>query len=196
MAEHEYFNIGSIVCCTTCYNQKVQGEVLAYDVETKMLAIKTPAASGKHNVYDVRLLNLAFVGDVEVISDGSMTNVPLLTSLNLNKINSRLKGNLDEKKRQVNYIGVGVTPEGQRLFHAIVKTISETKWDGKDIVVMDEVRIHPPYGVTDCSGKESSHSLNHVKKIVKKYLDDTETQRNNDLRKSMSPSPASSASSS
>lgn len=39
MAEHEYFNIGSIVCCTTCYNQKVQGEVLAYDVETKMLAI-------------------------------------------------------------------------------------------------------------------------------------------------------------
>lgn len=45
-------------------------------------------------------------------------------------------------------------------------SISETKWDGKDIVVMDEVRIHPPYGVTDCSGKESSHSLNHVKKIV------------------------------
>ena len=37
--EGEYFNIGSIVSCTTCYNQKLQGEVLAFDVESKMLAI-------------------------------------------------------------------------------------------------------------------------------------------------------------
>lgn len=35
----EYFNIGSIVSCTTCYNQKIQGEVLAFDEGTKMLAI-------------------------------------------------------------------------------------------------------------------------------------------------------------
>lgn len=35
----EYFSIGSIVCCTTCYNQKIQGEVLAFDEGTKMLAI-------------------------------------------------------------------------------------------------------------------------------------------------------------
>ena len=39
MAENEYFSIGSIVACTTCYNQKIQGEVLAFDIDTKMLAI-------------------------------------------------------------------------------------------------------------------------------------------------------------
>lgn len=39
MAENEYFSIGSIVACTTCYQQKIQGEVVAFDEGTKMLAI-------------------------------------------------------------------------------------------------------------------------------------------------------------
>ena len=38
------------------------------------------------------------------------------------QINARLRSNIEEKKRQVNYIGVGVTPEGQKVFNAIVKT--------------------------------------------------------------------------
>ena len=39
MAENEYFSIGSIVTCKTCYQQKIHGEVLAFDYGTKMLAI-------------------------------------------------------------------------------------------------------------------------------------------------------------
>lgn len=33
------FSIGSIVACTTCYNQNIEGEVLAFDLQTKILIL-------------------------------------------------------------------------------------------------------------------------------------------------------------
>lgn len=33
------FSIGSTVACTTCYNQNIEGEVLAFDQQTKMLIL-------------------------------------------------------------------------------------------------------------------------------------------------------------
>lgn len=182
--EGEYFNIGSIVTCTTCYNQKLQGEVLAFDVDSKMLAIKSSAASGKHNVHDVRMINLNYCSDVKVIKESSDSPLPEISKLNLQKLNNRLNTNKEEKRKRMNYIGVDVSDEAQKVFNAIVKTLSESRWDGKNIVVMDEVTIRPPYGVDDCQGKQGSQVLNHVRKIIQKHVSD-EAQR--DRRKSMSP---------
>lgn len=33
------FGIGSIVACKTCYNKEIEGEVLAFDPQTKMLIL-------------------------------------------------------------------------------------------------------------------------------------------------------------
>ncbi|KAL3832194.1 hypothetical protein ACJMK2_023856 [Sinanodonta woodiana] len=197
MAESEYFSIGSIVSCETCHNQKIQGEVLAFDLGTKMLAIKSTASNREHNQHDVRLLNLSFVSDVKVIEEAPEGPLPPLPSINLGKINSRLKHNLEAKRRLVSSIGVGVTQEGQKVFNAIFKTINEVRWEGKEIVVMDEVLIKPPYGLDDCYVYKNGNTraLEHVKKIVQKHLSEVESQRNNDLRKSMSPSPAPSSAS-
>lgn len=194
MAENEYFSIGSIVSCTTCYQQKIQGEVIAFDLGTKMLAIKCQATSGKHNVHDVKLVNLSYVSDVTVLKEADREmSPPALSNLNPQKINARLRQSIDDKKRQVNYIGVGVSPEGQKVFNAIVKTINDAKWDRQNIIVMEEVTIRPPYGLEDCKGKEGSKALEHVKKIVQKHHKDIETQRSSDIRKSHSPSPAASS---
>lgn len=35
----DYFSIGSTVACKTCYNQDIEGEVLAFDPQTKMLIL-------------------------------------------------------------------------------------------------------------------------------------------------------------
>lgn len=35
----DYFSIGSTVACKTCYNQEIEGEVLAFDPQTKMLIL-------------------------------------------------------------------------------------------------------------------------------------------------------------
>ena len=36
---NEYFSVGSLVSCKTCYNQVIEGEVLAFDQPTKMLIL-------------------------------------------------------------------------------------------------------------------------------------------------------------
>lgn len=38
-AVSECFSIGSTVACTTCFNQNIEGEVLAFDPLTKMLIL-------------------------------------------------------------------------------------------------------------------------------------------------------------
>lgn len=35
----EYFSIGSHVACLTCLGQRLQGEVVAFDYQTKMLTL-------------------------------------------------------------------------------------------------------------------------------------------------------------
>lgn len=37
----ECFSIGSIVACTTCFKQNIEGEVVAFDPSTKMLILST-----------------------------------------------------------------------------------------------------------------------------------------------------------
>lgn len=44
-------------------------------------------------------------------------------------------------------------------------SIKDCKWQEKNIVVMEEVFIAPPYQVENCKGKEGS-ALSHVRKIV------------------------------
>lgn len=44
-------------------------------------------------------------------------------------------------------------------------SIKDCKWQEKNIIVMDDVVISPPYQVENCKGKEGS-ALSHVRKIV------------------------------
>lgn len=38
-AVSDFFSIGSVVWCRTCYNKDVEGEVLAFDPQTKILIL-------------------------------------------------------------------------------------------------------------------------------------------------------------
>ncbi|XP_031413483.1 protein LSM12 homolog, partial [Meleagris gallopavo] len=56
------------------------------------------------------------------------------------------------------------------------RSIKDCKWQEKNIVVMEEVVIAPPYQVENCKGKEGS-ALGHVRKIVEKHFRDVESQK-------------------
>jgi len=49
-------------------------------------------------------------------------------------------------------------------------------WDGKDIRVMDQVTINPPYLPENVKGNMDK-AVNHVKKIVEKHLKDQSEAR-------------------
>lgn len=44
-APGEYFSVGSQVSCRTCQEQRLQGEVVAFDYPSKMLALSIPSAT-------------------------------------------------------------------------------------------------------------------------------------------------------
>uniref|UniRef100_A0A8C1X039 LSM12 homolog a n=1 Tax=Cyprinus carpio TaxID=7962 RepID=A0A8C1X039_CYPCA len=159
----EYFSVGSHVSCITCLGQRLQGEVVAFDYPSKMLTLKCAPSSGKPNLSDVVLVNLAYVSDVDVITDRAETPPPL-ASLNFNKLVNRARAEKEEKLLQAYAVSAGVSVEGQQLFQAIHKTIKDCKWQEKNIIVMDDVVISPPYQVDNCKGKEGS-ALSHVRKI-------------------------------
>ncbi|KAK7919261.1 hypothetical protein WMY93_010545 [Mugilogobius chulae] len=169
----EYFSVGSHVSCLTCLGQRLNGEVVAFDYQSKMLTLKCASSSGKPNLNDVILINLAYVSDVDIINDRTETPPPL-ASLNVSKLANRARTEKEDKLSQAYAISAGVSPEGQQLFQTIHKTIKDCKWQEKNIIVMDDVVISPPYQVENCKGKEGS-ALSHVRKIVEKHFRDLET---------------------
>ncbi|KAM3863757.1 protein LSM12 homolog B [Diretmus argenteus] len=171
----EYLNVGSHVSCLTCLGQQLQGEVVAFDYQSKMLTLKCPPSSGLSNLSDVILVNLSFVSDVSMVTDRAHTPPPLAL-LNITKLANRVRTEKEEKFSQAYAVSAGVSTDGQQLFHTIHKTIKECKWQEKNIVVMDDVIIAPPYQVDNCRGKEGS-TLSHVRKIVEKHFRDVDSQR-------------------
>jgi hypothetical protein len=74
---------------------------------------------------------------------------------------------VEQKKRLVSALKADVSPEAQNLFMTIAKTINnnEVTWQGKNIVVFNDVMIKPPYKTgknhlfrpTNCSWRKLSN---------------------------------------
>ncbi|KAG7210798.1 hypothetical protein KM043_012289 [Ampulex compressa] len=171
---NDCFSIGSTVACKTCYEEEIEGEVLAFDPQTKMLILKCPSSSGTPSLNDVHIVNLSLVSEVQVKREVSPTTSEPPQSLNLQKLNRRVRNQIEEKKKLVMALQAGVSPEGQKLFSTISKTIQDITWNGVNIVVFDNVTIRPPYKVDNVHGNTESGAYKHVKKVVEKHIKDTE----------------------
>lgn len=115
---------------------------------------------------DVHIVNLSLVSDVQVKREVSPTPTEPPQSLNLQRLNTRVRNEIEAKKRMVKALQAGVSPDGQKLFIAIAKTIQEITWSGQNIIVWDSVTIVPPYKVENVLGNADSKPYLHVKKVV------------------------------
>ena len=93
------------------------------------------------------------------------------SSLNVQRLKNRAEEQIRQKQRLVNALKAGLSPEGQRLFTAIKKTIEDVSWNKDDIIVMDKVCISKPY-TPDCvkalNESVPEKAIEHVRKIVEK----------------------------
>nr|ACO14655.1 LSM12 homolog A [Caligus clemensi] len=158
----------------------LRGEVVAHDPSTRFLVLKIP--SGKcHSQWDVHMVNLSSVKDFKVLSEGlsrsGSESLPPLPSLNVQKLETRLRDSIEKKKRHLLSYKDGVSPEGQKLFRAVSKTLDEVLWDGQNIMVMDMVQICPPYKPENVKGSQHMEAFNHVKKIVEKHVKDQQERK-------------------
>jgi len=64
------------------------------------------------------------------------------------------------------------SPEGQKVFELLLKACGVVVWKGESILVLNQIKVDPPYAVDNCrliqGGDNSLHtdSLNRVKRIV------------------------------
>jgi len=66
------------------------------------------------------------------------------------------------------HINQTATLEGQQIFDRLVKACNEVVWKGDSIVVLNQVRVDPPYRSEDCKvvDKAMGGNLERVKRIV------------------------------
>lgn len=173
VTSNEFFTMGSEVSCTTCLGETVEGEVIAFDYQTKVIVLKHRSSSGRPSLSNITLLNLSYVSEVQVLKEGTDQGHELC-ALSHSKLKKRLNQEVLAKVNMAQASSMGVSPDGQKVFAFIFKTIEQCRWNDKSILVMDEVLINPPYRSEDCMAKDGKEAkaLDHVRKIVEKYHKD------------------------
>lgn len=172
--------IGAMVRCVLhlpANSITYEGEVLAYDPR-KVLVIKSSSSSGRNSLNNVHMVNLCQPCDIQILSE-KREPLPDLPSLNVARLNNRMRDQVERKRKQVMAFKVGVSPVGHKLFQAISKTIDDVVWNGENISVLKEVTIYPPYRPEDVKGNTDSKALKHVRKIVEKHIADQQQQHHN-----------------
>lgn len=88
------------------------------------------------------------------------------------QIATRKRNAVDEKRRLVLALTAGVTPEGQKLFMAISKTIGpQVTWQGMDICVFGDTFIAHPYRSENVRGCDDRR-VQYVRKLVESQRKD------------------------
>ncbi|KAK9317873.1 anticodon-binding domain-containing protein [Lipomyces starkeyi] len=178
--------LGLKVKIMTTLDDIIVGRVYAYCTLTNTLTVledETPLGA-KPDVKNYRILKVSFIKDIAVLEkmpedttedEAAPANsrgggpflkaTPHIGPVNINsavqKINSaaRAAGQILAQR------GVGVTKDAQDLFDALAKTLP-VRWLDKSILVLEEVKINPPYTPEACSAKSDSPALARVKKVV------------------------------
>nr|QBH72795.1 hypothetical protein [Isotomurus palustris] len=159
-----FFTVGSQIKCRF-QGDDVEGQVAAFNHSDRILMIRSPSSCGKPTNTDFILIN---ADCVEKISVEDRVPPETLKPVDFHKLEKRRQKLAAIKKSRIRALSAAVLPEARKLFLTIIKTIEEVAWDGDNIVVLNEVRISPPYKVEDVTGeKEASVIL--VKKIVDKH---------------------------
>jgi len=190
------FNSGSVVAVKTCFNHAIEGEVIAFDYNKRVLLIKCPASSGGSSHNNVHLINLDYVTDVQIKKDVKKedNSATALPHLDISKVERKSRTAIEERRRLAEAFASGITDDGIKVFLHLSKTIGNVTWDGKNIIVMNNVEISPPYKSDNCSphslsaagdrrsssSGKSVEAVNYVRQLVDKFW--TDQQKENDVK--------------
>ncbi|XP_017851051.1 LSM12 homolog A isoform X2 [Drosophila busckii] len=171
-AVNDCFSIGSTVLCTTCFKDEVEGEVLAFDHNTKMLILKCKSKTAEE-LSDVYVMNLSLCSNVQVLKECNGNFIEDPQKLNLEQVKMRLRKTVEKRQDYLKSKNSDVSPEAQELYRAIAKQLGyhEVSWQGRNIQILNEVTVSPPYRVDNVvSSSDNDTSCNYIKRIIKQFF--------------------------
>ncbi|KAL2519505.1 RNA-processing [Abeliophyllum distichum] len=126
--------------------------------------IQDGVKSGPGSKRNIRLLKANYVKEFAFMVQGEDPLDPNKCFLDLNTLQAREDSAIRQAEAEAERIGVGVSAEGQSIFDALAKTLP-VHWDKTTIVVMNEVRVSPPYLPESVKGGTPSAN-DRVRKVL------------------------------
>lgn len=148
--------------------ESLQGVILNVSPSLNIIAIVTAPPPSTHHI-----LALSALKDFELLPPSAFS-MPVMAAperpppLDMDAAMARANAALAKAKEKAAKRNLSVGKEVQEIFDAIGKTLP-VRWDGKDIVVMDQVVVKGPgYKGDDCvAGKNAGQgALPRVRKVV------------------------------
>eukprot|EP00002_Diphylleia_rotans_P040433 TRINITY_DN957_c0_g1_i1.p1 TRINITY_DN957_c0_g1~~TRINITY_DN957_c0_g1_i1.p1 ORF type:complete len:176 (+),score=46.74 TRINITY_DN957_c0_g1_i1:112-639(+) len=160
--------IGLHVHAVTMTDAKVEGDLFAYDPTTQLLVLQVCNRNTPRE-RDFHILKIDTVKSITVGPPNFETAdlVPrVIPYVDLKAATQREEAVV----RQVtSKIGSGVSEFAQMLFEALSKTMP-CVWDGKAIIVFNDVRVSEPYTPASANGP-NAESVNRVRLVIERVTE-------------------------
>mmetsp|Transcript_12845 Transcript_12845/g.24113 ORF Transcript_12845/g.24113 Transcript_12845/m.24113 type:complete len:195 (+) Transcript_12845:474-1058(+) len=184
VALSDAYSANSILELTLSPNDEVvQGLVYCTDEISNSIVLKkslnyTTLAS------EIRVINASCVKTKKIIAarapdsrtdgvTGEVQEVAIaLPNVTKKSIEEREKRAIMLAQESLKHINQKASTEGQIVFERLLKACNEVKWNGESIIVLNNIRVDPPYKGENCKLLSSSGgvmhegSLERVKRIV------------------------------
>jgi hypothetical protein len=179
------FEPGQQVQCKTRFDDVYKGQVIAFDLPSRILILKSAPSSGLPNNHDLHFLVLDSISELQILEEprGDCAKVQL-PNIEMKYVESKMKQAHAERLRLLEAVGNGCSQEGILLYTELSKKYdraSDIEWKDKvKIVVMNTVVINPPYTEADCqpmTPRTQKDAVAYVKSHVRKFWDSYTKQK-------------------
>ena len=171
--------LGFRIKVTNVLDVVTEGRLYSFNSSNNTLTIQTTKKNQAPQNFKV--IKCTFIKHLEVIGDkpsfNSFKKQQIKPSyVNVERVEKLLKESVIASKKKELLRGKGVSAEGQFIFDQIFKTIGDTKWVAKDIIILDDVKVQPPYKVEDIKvlHEGSNQSITLIQRIVERSWEQLE----------------------
>ncbi|CAG62309.1 uncharacterized protein GVI51_L12969 [Nakaseomyces glabratus] len=174
--------LGFRVKITNLLHDVIDGKIYSYNSMSNTLTIQLPKKNNANPSF--KIIKCSFIKSLEVIGDkppyNSFKRQQIKPStVSVERVQKLLNTRIEEAKREADMKKRGITAEGQYIFDALSKTVSDTRWDGKNIVVLDDIIIASPYKQENVKSLNThgNQSLNLIHKILERSWKELESTK-------------------
>ena len=163
--------IGFKVKVTNLLDVVTEGKIYSFNSVNNTITLQTNRKN--QTVYDFKIIKCSFIKSLQVIGGKPNTNsfkkqTIKPSMVNLDRVETFLNQEIERSNKNILLKGKGVTPEGQIIFDLIYKTIPDTRWDGKDIIILDDIKVVPPYKIDNIVKLHETPSVDLIERIIER----------------------------
>lgn len=137
-----------------------------------LIASAGKAAHENTNTADtIVMLNGGCLKSVEVTKQADIAELKEVSAVSQKDLRRRESKAAEASRRALSSINAGVSPEAQQIFDLLSKTMP-CEWKNDSIVVIEQVRVDPPYtreSIVNLEEKEDAYAFNRICRMVEDF---------------------------